>query len=303
MSSVAAQIQISLNDILIATDFSPASHAALQFALPLAQRSRSTVHLVHVLHAPELAIVPPDSEQIQRIRQDAQQQLHKLEVLIGSAPHRTWLPEGEVSEEIEKLVRSKHIDLIVVGSCGKSKYKKFLLGSVAEEILRAATCPVLAVGPRLASALPAGFLTQLLYVTNFREESHDGLRHALSLAIRDKAELVILHVVEQAEPMEKDQRALERYRRMLRTVLPASVPEDPIEPVLRIESAMHPTARILQVADEINAGLIVMDVQPEEPWATHLRDNVYETISCAKCPVLSVRTRRKPAYDEGPNGE
>ena len=67
-----------------------------------------------------------------------------------------------------------------------------------------------------------------------------------------------------------------------------------VEPVLRIEVSKHPTGRILEVADEITASLVVMDVSPEETWATHLRDKVYEIVSWANCPVLTVRTKSRP---------
>ena len=66
-----------------------------------------------------------------------------------------------------------------------------------------------------------------------------------------------------------------------------------MEPVLRIEVAKRPTGRILEVADEIGANLVVMDVRPEEAWATHLRDRVYDIISWVNCPVLTVRTSRR----------
>jgi len=64
-----------------------------------------------------------------------------------------------------------------------------------------------------------------------------------------------------------------------------------VDPVLRVEVAKNSAARILQVAEEIGADLILMDVRPEQPWATHLRDKVSEIISCASCPVLTVCTK------------
>jgi hypothetical protein len=105
---------------------------------------------------------------------------------------------------------------------------------------------------------------------------------------------VLLRVVEQEEPKRSDHEWLGEYRRILRNLLPESAANLPFEPVLRIEVAKHPTGRILQVADEIKASLAVMDVSPEETWATHLRDKVYEIVSWANCPVLTVRTKTRP---------
>ena len=105
---------------------------------------------------------------------------------------------------------------------------------------------------------------------------------------------MLLHVVEQEEPKRSDHEWLSAYRRILRNLLPESASDLPVQPVLRIEVSKHPAGRILQVADEITASLVVMDVSPEEAWATHLRDKVYEIVSWANCPVLTVRTKTRP---------
>jgi len=153
-----------------------------------------------------------------------------------------------------------------------------------------ATCPVLTVGPRASSSNCCELLGQLLYVTNFWEESHYGLQYAIRLAIQHKSRLLLLHVVEQEEPKQSGQEWLKEYRRILRNLLPEYAGGLLVEPVLRIEVAKNSAARILQVADEVSADLIVMDIRPEERWATHLRDKVSEIISRASCPVLTVRT-------------
>ena len=95
------------------------------------------------------------------------------------------------------------------------------------------------------------------------------------------------------EPNRSDHEWLGSYRRILRNLLPESAAQLPEEPVLKVEVAKHPTARILQVADEVGANLVVMDVRPEEAWATHLRDRVYEIISWANCPVVTVQIKSR----------
>jgi nucleotide-binding universal stress UspA family protein len=293
MAQLATPIEVSLKNILVATDFSPASISALTCVVPIAREAESVVHILHVIHPREIAIASPEAEDdiSQQIQMDAQRQLGSLETLVGNVPHRIWLREGEVWEAVEDVIRSEHIDLVAVGARGKSDLKKFFLGSVAEEIIRKATCPVLTVGPHASSTSGGVPLAQLLYVTNFWEESHYGLQYATRLAIEYKSRLLLLHVVEQEEPKQSDHEWLRAYRRILRNLLPECIDDLPVEPVLRIEVAKNSTARILQVADEIRADIIVMDVCPEETWATHLRDKVYDIISSANCPVLTVRTK------------
>jgi nucleotide-binding universal stress UspA family protein len=162
------------------------------------------------------------------------------------------------------------------------------------DILGNYVCNTLAEALAWLAVLQGPTLAQLLYVTNLWEDSHDGLQYAIQMAIRYRSRLVLLHVVEQEEPKRSDHEWLSAYRRILRNLLPESASDLPVEPVLRIEVSKHPTGRILQVADEITASLVVMDVSPEESWATHLRDRVYEIVSWANCPVLTVRTKTRP---------
>jgi nucleotide-binding universal stress UspA family protein len=297
MEQLTAPAGVSLKNILVAADFSAPSVSALACVVPIAQASDSVVHILHVIPPPEIAIASPEAESdlSKQTQLDAQRQLGPLETVVGSVPHKMWLREGDVWASIDSIVRSEQIDLIAVGASGKSDFKKFLVGSVAEEVIRKATPPVLSVGPHaLRNSGSASPLTQLLYVTNLWEDSHDGLQYAIQMAIRYGSRLVLLHVVEQEEPKRSDHEWLSAYRRILRNLLPESASNLPVEPVLRIEVSKHPTGRILQVADEITASLVVMDVSPEETWATHLRDRVYEIVSWANCPVLTVRTKTRP---------
>ena len=297
MEQLTAPAGVSLKNILVAADFSAPSVSALACVVPIAQASDSVVHILHVIPPPEIAIASPEAESdlSKQTQLDAQRQLGPLETVVGSVPHKMWLREGDVWASIDSIVRSEQIDLIAVGASGKSDFKKFLVGSVAEEVIRKATPPVLSVGPHaLRNSGSASPLTQLLYVTNLWEDSHDGLQYAIQMAIRYRSRLVLLHVVEQEEPKRSDHEWLSAYRRILRNLLPESASNLPVEPVLRIEVSKRPTGRILQVADEITASLVVMDVSPEETWATHLRDKVYEIASWANCPVLTVRTKTRP---------
>lgn len=294
MAQLTASEGIALKNILVATDFSAVSFSALACVVPIAQESHALVHILHVIPPPKIGFASPEAEEdmSRQVQLDAQREMGSLETVVEGVPHRMWLREGDVWAAVEDLVRLEHIDLIAVGASGKSDFKKFFVGSVAEEVIRKATCPVLSVGPhalRNDGGIP---LAQLLYLTNLWENSHDGLQYAVRLATQYKSRLLLLHVVEQEEPKHSDHEWLSEYGRIMRNLLPKSAAYLCEEPVLRVEVAKNATARVLQVADEIGADLIVMDVRPEEFWATHLRDKVYDIISRANCPVLTVRTKR-----------
>ncbi len=191
--------RVSLKNILVATDFSRAALSALTCVLPVAIHFNSVVHIAHVTDPPEIDIASPaaNSTICQQAYNNAQLQLERLDTIVETVPHRTWLREGQVSKIVEDLVQSQHIDLVVVGATGKSRIKKFFLGSVAEEIVRKVTCPVLTVGPHASPPGCGGPLAQLLYVTRLWEESHYGLQYAIGLTIQCKSRLLLLHIVEQ----------------------------------------------------------------------------------------------------------
>ena len=288
---LSTEPQVSLKNILVPTDFSDSSISALKYVLPMARQFHSSIHIVHVIRFPMMSFIMPgiDADVRCQARATAQEQLDHLEAIIGEVPHQFWLCEGSIAEAIEALVRSAHIDIIAAGTSAKSNMRKLFLGSAAEEILRTATCPVLLVGPRVSPGKPCSALTQILYVTKFWEESHCGLKYAIGIAQQHKSRILLLHVIEQDGPKPTDE-WLNTYRRQLAKLLPASGCGLAADPVLRVEAARNVASRILHVAAEVEANLIIMDIPQEEPWATHLPDIVYEIIRSAPCPVLSIRT-------------
>jgi nucleotide-binding universal stress UspA family protein len=141
---------ISLKNILFATDFSDVSEAALPYVTAMSLRYGGTVHVAHVL--PEINFVRPspiDPVSIGSIYEDAhsgaQEQMQQLSLTIKGFPHRTYVRRGKVSEVLSEIIREQEIDLLVVGTHGGTGVGKLLLGSVAEEIFRQATCPVFTV--------------------------------------------------------------------------------------------------------------------------------------------------------------
>lgn len=295
MAQLTASEGVSLKNILVATDFSAASASAIACVVQIARESHSVVHILHVVRSSEvdLALTEDDADISREVPVDAQSQLRPLEHLVGTVPHKIWLREGNVWHSIEDLVRSEHIDLIAVGASGKSDVHKFFEGSVAEEIIRKAACPVLSIGPH---ALHHGGITlrQILYLTSLWENSHDGLQYAVRLAIQHDSRLLLLHVIEKEERKQPDREWLKGFRRIMQNLLPDIAADLRERPALRIEVTKNVTARILQVADEVRADVIAMDVRPESALSTHLRDKVYPIISWANCPVLTVRTRVEP---------
>ena len=144
--------------ILHATDFSSASRPAFAKAIALARQNRAALRVVHVLPPLGLAVggdfafVPPGThEPIDRqARQHAQK---RLTALVGRARKAgvratALLLDGAPHEQVPRAARRTRADLIVIGTHGRTGMSKFVLGSVAERLVRLGPCPVLTVRGR-----------------------------------------------------------------------------------------------------------------------------------------------------------
>jgi nucleotide-binding universal stress UspA family protein len=188
------QAEVSLKNILLATDFSEASEKAFNYAVAMARRHGSKISLVHV--------IPPQSEsfasELQRQRHEAERQLESVasRSQLHRIQHETLVRVGSVWEVLSTVIQQQDIDLVVIGTHGRSGLKKLVLGSVAEEVVRRAGCPVLTVGPHIDAILSlTGEFHTILFATDFHCASEKALNHALLHAGQPDAKLILLHVM------------------------------------------------------------------------------------------------------------
>lgn len=136
------------NRILVATDGSDNADRATRRALDLARQYGAELHAVYVVEirtAYDNAIVDPELVR-QNLREDGENALAAVESRTDSDVSLvTSIREGVPHEELLSYVDEQEIDLVVVGSKGRSAFKTVLLGSTTEALLRADTVPVLVV--------------------------------------------------------------------------------------------------------------------------------------------------------------
>jgi nucleotide-binding universal stress UspA family protein len=137
------------------SDFSPASRSAFRFAIDMAKSMRAEVIFVHVLMpiAPvgEGYISPTAYEELERsVRSSGQRGLERLvrRARQAGVRARAVLLEGAPYQAIVRAAKSRRADLIVMGTHGRGGLAKLLLGSVAERVIAAASCPVMTVRSR-----------------------------------------------------------------------------------------------------------------------------------------------------------
>ena len=139
--------------ILVPTDFNATADAALAYARTLADTFGASLHLLHVFedpyssaaNAPEVyAALPPDFRE-RALANAAQQLEERLAAEERQRGGTTNLVMGSAAKDIVRFAVDDQIDLIVIGTHGRSGIAHLLLGSVAERVVRTAACPVLTV--------------------------------------------------------------------------------------------------------------------------------------------------------------
>ncbi len=140
--------------ILIATDGSEHVKKAVTHAIELAKLHKAELHAVYVMdiktdYGPKSYLSTDIStEGLERIlRQEGDAAIKYVEDMAKKEDLSVekWIIKGHPAQEIMKLAEEQSVDLIVMGTLGRSGIEKFLLGSVAEKVIRNSNIPVLTV--------------------------------------------------------------------------------------------------------------------------------------------------------------
>jgi nucleotide-binding universal stress UspA family protein len=145
---------IAMKNVLVATDFGEAADTALSYGRELARKFNATLHVLHVAEnvyitafgAETYASFAPDLQR--EIEESAHRRLNELTVDNDAAPTKTVaavMTSGSPAFAIIDYANDHEIDLIVMGTHGRGTLGHFLMGSVAERVVRLAGCPVLTV--------------------------------------------------------------------------------------------------------------------------------------------------------------
>jgi nucleotide-binding universal stress UspA family protein len=147
---------MTIKRMLCASDFSPASRPALGLAQELARALKAKLILFHA-YEPSVPIgnggyLPPSvmHEMLTATRDAAAQSLKRL-ARSPQAKHvriSTLLAEGPAATAIVRAAKKNRVDLVVMGTHGRTGVRRLLMGSVADRVIRTASCPVLVVGGR-----------------------------------------------------------------------------------------------------------------------------------------------------------
>lgn len=299
----------AVDTILVPVDFSAASAKALHYACTLAKAFGARLQLLHVdeagIDAPALALAFPIAPggQLRRLEQFA------AGISLPTRGLRCHVRAGRAFDEVCKAARELSADLIICGTHGYRGMARFFLGSTAERIVQHCSSPVLIVreherefvAPRRGRTKGNGRsvrLDRILVGTDFSENSRHALVHAVALAKRFGAELVLTNAIypqyyaTNAEYLPFDYGSLlAETRREAKADIAKLVKEARFGEVscrTRIEDG-HPGETLVKVAEEERADLIVL--------ATHgrtglphvlLGSTAQHVVRHAHCPVLVI---------------
>jgi nucleotide-binding universal stress UspA family protein len=300
METVRAETIIGLSNILYLTDFSEPSEAALPYATTIARAYGARVCALHVFMPPPYVYTSPGATvaAVGAEEENAKEAMQRVETRLAGLPHEAIIESGiGVWEAVEKALVEYKIDLVVLGTRGRTGAEKFLLGSVAEEIFRRSPAPVLTIGPGVRRNVQNGErFHRVLFATDFTAESLAAAPYAVSLAQENHARLVLVHVMrEPRQRNEKEKRKFELSVAEAIHQLYETVPKDvelECPPEVAVEYG-QPADRIVEAAKQRNADLIVLGVRSASGGlgaATHLEGaTAHKVVAHAPCPVLTVR--------------
>jgi len=299
---------MKIKKILFPTDFSRCAEQALAHSAFLAEKYEAEIHVLHVVTLFEdqpSAIsdgISETEEMIRKLEDIAEKQLNKVVDSHGADDMKiiTSTKRGiSTAPTILEFASDNNIDLIIMGTHGRRGIEHLLLGSVAEEVVRMSTCPVLTVREtKQTRALET--VNNILVPVDFSDHSEKALAYATEIAQSYNSRLQVLHIIEDTmhpafsltgkssifdliPGIEEDCR--KRTEKMLKEVVP-----DKVNSNVYVQGG-QPASDIIKFARENSTDLIVIATHGLTGLEHMLLGSVTEkVVRMAHCPVFTVKT-------------
>lgn len=299
---------VKFTHILCPTDLSEPSVRPLVYAAALARRYKAKLTVLHV--APTFDPMPVRSAALSGAlqliyppsREEVLEELRRVADTAGAGSIDATLAAeaGDPARTIVDQAIAIPADLVVMGTHGRGGFDRFMIGSVAEKVLRKVPCPVLTVPPHVTPASRAGVrLKNILCPMDFSPSALHAFELALDLARQAGGSVTVLHVIEwlaEEEPRAHAHFNVSEYRQYLighaRERVQALVARQSrrgsaIEDVVVLGRAHR---EILRIAADSTADLIAMGAQGRGGLGLALfGSTTQQVVRQAPCPVLTVR--------------
>lgn len=296
MPVIQNPVGLTLERIVVATNFDHESENALAFASALAKRFASSLTLAHVIDLSiatrsEAAVVGVPIDQMKRSGADSMEQALSSLGAGGLRAHGQTLEAHNPAAAVVELSKQIKADLLVIGTHSRHGLRKLILGSFAEGVIHHASCPVMTIGPHVkmpkANALS---FEKIVFAADLRHEMTERATLALALAQDSVAKVYMCHILEHAGKDVPDTMELQlKSETALRKIVPNAAYEwcSP-ECVVEFGDASR---HIVELASRKGANLIVLGAHRSATWFARPTEGVVgHVVAEALCPVLTVLT-------------
>ncbi len=298
-------MRIPVNRILCATDFSAFSNHTVSCGMTLAKAMNSKIYICHIIDLTSMVIygeayldhldhqeevVAFANDQVERM---AAEYAVESEAIIGF---------GHPAEEITRFSEEKKIDLVIAATHGRSGFKRLILGSVTEKLMRNLHCPLLIIqdckNATKEDTLKKRPFEKIMVGCDFSKDSMVAFEYGLSFAQEFEAELHIVHVV---EPMvykdllisttaSADKFYTDLHQNLKSRLLKMVPPE--VMNWCALKTALpggHPDVKLREYAEENDIDLLVVGLRGRSLMESlFLGSTTERVVRSAPCPVLSV---------------
>ena len=278
--------------ILCPVDFFPVSQHAARYAIRLAKRDNAKLILLHVIE-PIGPWVPGarDGDLITRaIKKTASERLLDIanQAKAAQVPVTALVRIGEVVTVIRSVVAKTHANLVVVGTHGRNRVARLLLGSTALHLLRQLRVPVLTIHD--VNVNPARQIRHILLITDLLHGTTEAVARAAALATEYGARLTLLHVFHDVQDAISGVYRLpliQGIRRQLKEMVPSEA-RNTCSINVRILRG-RPRRRVLPWLEREKVDLVVMNIHEKTlmDWLM-LGSFAGQIISESPVPVMSI---------------
>ncbi len=288
--------------ILVATDLDDDIDYLMPHAVAQARAANSALVLANVVPAAEVsgfdatALLPAEAADR---KQEAERRLRNIASLMREVgiPCEALVRSGSPAEVIPAMAKEIGAARVIIGTHGRRRVKKMLLGSVANAILRKVEVPICTIGPQASYMAPNGVPRRILHPVSLSPGYQHSARLALEIAQFYQAAITLLHVLPRNAQDGSDAEMLADWTRAeLKKLVPDEAPLWILSSIKVEQGTVVPG--ILDAANEMNADLIILGVNPGQSfWSIGEDNTAYDIILQAGCPVLTVR--RSPSAHAG----
>jgi nucleotide-binding universal stress UspA family protein len=292
MTVLGNPVEISLENLLFATDFSESAETAKLYLQALAERYRSRVRIMHVIDLSAAFSAPDAGLSIDVFRRSGEESLSRLKKELISDRIRVEAVLYEAMDPAGEILEAAHngSSLLVIGTRGHKGLARLVLGSTAEQLIHQATCPILTIGPGVRPPQLPLNLQRIVYATDFSLEAAKAGVFALSFAQDFGAHLYLCHVLPEPAGIHQmnDYELNARFTGALQRLVP-DVAREWCEPECVLEHGFAADG-ILLLAERVKADLIVLGTRKTSHWFDNFKTGVaFQVISNSHCPVLTIR--------------